>query len=131
MGRPAAKAADAVEATDNHVVLIPSPSGTTPTDQSLPFAGVIDGGLCDKVLIQGRPAAVVGSTATNTPPHVPIGGTFANPPTNQAQIVSGSSRVLFQGRPAARDGDTALTCNDPAPEPVGRVIAESTVLIGD
>lgn len=81
-------------------------------------------------MIQGRPAATLGSTATNMPPHIPIGGTFVNPPTNKATIVSGSAIVLINGKPAARAGDTALTCNDPAPLPVGTVVAISTVLIG-
>jgi hypothetical protein len=31
---------------------------------------------------------------------------------------------------AARNGDTVMTCNDPAPLPVGTVIATGTVMIG-
>jgi uncharacterized Zn-binding protein involved in type VI secretion len=76
------------------------------------------------------PAATVNSTATNTPPHIPIGGTFVKPPTNQARIIMGSSTVFINGQPAARAGDTALTCNDPVDLPSGTVVAVSTVLIG-
>ena len=81
--------------------------------------------------MQNLPAATVGSTATNTPPHIPtIPGTFVNPPTNLGVVVSGSLTVLINGKPAARNGDTAQTCNDPVPLPVGTVTAVSTVLIG-
>jgi len=38
--------------------------------------------------------------------------------------------VNINGKPAARLGDTALTCNDPADQPVGQVVAVSTVMIG-
>jgi uncharacterized Zn-binding protein involved in type VI secretion len=128
MGVPAAKLGDHIVALDTHLIQPPGPSAPVPTP--LPFAGIIDGGVSSNVMIQGRPAATLGSTATNMPPHIPIGGTFVNPPTNKATIVSGSAIVLINGKPAARAGDTALTCNDPAPLPVGTVVAVSTVLIG-
>jgi uncharacterized Zn-binding protein involved in type VI secretion len=69
--------------------------------------------------------------ASNTPPHVPIGGpSFQVPPTNKGKVIMGSSTVLINKKMAARMGDTAETCNDPAPLPVGRVLAAGTVLIG-
>ena len=71
----------------------------------------------------GRPAAVQGSTATNTPPHIPQGGPFQSPPGNSATIQTGSGSVFINGKPAARNGDTALTCNDPADLPAGTVVA--------
>jgi len=129
MGQPAAKLGDSVTATDTHVVLVPSPGGPVPTPTPLPFTGKIASGCSQNVLIDGRPAAVVGSVAVNEPPHVPPQGTFQVPPSNQATISSGSQTVLIGGRPAARSGDTALTCNDPAPLPTGTVVADSTVLI--
>jgi len=52
------------------------------------------------------------------------------PPTNQGEVISGSTTVLINGKAAARAGDTAQTCNDPVPMPVGTVVATSTVLIG-
>jgi uncharacterized Zn-binding protein involved in type VI secretion len=91
---------------------------------------MIDGSLSSDVNIQGRPAAVQGSTATNTPSHIPQGGPFQKPPSNKATIQTGSSTVFINGKPAARHGDTAMTCNDPADLPVGTVIAVSTVMIG-
>jgi uncharacterized Zn-binding protein involved in type VI secretion len=38
--------------------------------------------------------------------------------------------VMINGKMAARNGDTAMTCNDPADLPAGKVIAVGTVLIG-
>lgn len=119
MGQPAAKQGDRVTALDTH--LIQPPGTTPPVPVPHPFSGLLDGGLSGDVRIQGRPAATVGSTATNTPPHVPQGGTFVVPPRNKATVVRGSATVRINGRPAARAGDTALTCNDPVDLPVGQV----------
>lgn len=128
MGQPAAKQNDRIVAIDTHLVQPPPPASPVPTP--CPFSGPISGGVSANVFIQGLPAAMVGSTAVNTPPHVPVGGMFVNPPTNQGQVISGSSTVLINGQAAARNGDTAQTCNDPVPMPVGTVVATSTVLIG-
>jgi uncharacterized Zn-binding protein involved in type VI secretion len=130
MGQPAAKQGDQVLATDTHIVMIPSPGGPVPTPLPSPFAGILDGSLSSDVLIGGMAAAVQGSTATNTPAHIPSGGPFQKPPSNKAQILIGSATVLINGKPAARNGDTALTCNDPADLPIGQVVAAGTVLIG-
>jgi uncharacterized Zn-binding protein involved in type VI secretion len=130
MGQPAAKQGDQVLATDTHIVMIPSPGGPVPTPLPSPFAGILDGSLSSDVFVGGMAAAVQGSTATNTPAHVPAGGPFQKPPSNKAQILIGSATVLINGKPAARNGDTALTCNDPADMPIGRVVAAGTVLIG-
>ncbi len=117
-------------ATDIHIVMIPSPGGPVPTPLPHPFTGQLDGGLSTDVNIEGKPAAVLGTTATNTPSHIPQGGPFQNPPTIQATIQPGSGTVMINGKPAARNGDTALTCNDPADLPVGTVIAVGAVMIG-
>ncbi len=130
MGQPAAKQGDRVVATDIHVVMIPSPGGPVPTPLPHPFSGVVAGSLSGNVRVMGRPAATVGSTADNAPPHVPQGGPFQRPPSNRAQVIVGSPTVLINGKPAARNGDTALTCNDPADLPVGTVVAAGTVLVG-
>lgn len=132
MGQPAAKQGDQIIATDTHIVLVPSVSGSVPTPLPHPFSGILDGNLSSDVKIENRPAATVDSTATNTPPHIPTppGVSFANPPKNQGKIMIGSLTVKISGKAAARAGDTALTCNDPADMPVGTVIAQSTVLIG-
>jgi uncharacterized Zn-binding protein involved in type VI secretion len=130
MGQPAAKQGDQIVATDTHIYMIPSPGGPVPTPLPSPFAGMIDGGVSTDVMIQGKPAATVNSTATNTPPHLPQGGPFQKPPSNKGQIIMGSTTVFINNKPAARNGDTAMTCNDPADLPIGKVVAVSTVMIG-
>ncbi|WP_306463164.1 PAAR domain-containing protein [Solihabitans fulvus] len=76
------------------------------------------------------PAATVGSIAMNSPPHVPTGGPFQVPPTNQGVVAMGSATVLINGKPAARSGDPVNTCNDPAPAPTGVIGGASTVVVG-
>jgi uncharacterized Zn-binding protein involved in type VI secretion len=130
MGLPAAKQGDRVMATDIHIIMIPTPGGPVPTPLPHPFTGMLDGSLSTDVNIEGKPAALQGSTATNTPSHVPQGGPFQKPPANRATVQLGSTTVLINGKPAARNGDPALTCSDPADAPVGTVVATGTVLIG-
>jgi uncharacterized Zn-binding protein involved in type VI secretion len=127
---PAAKQGDKVVAVDTHIVMVPTAGGPVPTPTQLPFNGMIAQGCVPTVLIEGKPAAVVGSIAVNAPPHVPDKGSFQTPPTNQGTVMLGSATVLLGGKPAARAGDKVLTCNDPAPAPVGTVQCTSTVLIG-
>jgi len=130
MGQPAAKQGDKIIATDTHIVMLPSPGGPVPTVLPHPFMGVIDGNLSKDVKIMGLPAATLGSTASNIPPHIPQGGPFQRPPSNKATIMTGSATVKINGKMAARNGDTAMTCNDPADLPAGRVVAVGTVMIG-
>ena len=130
MSQPAAKQGDQIIATDTHVMLVPSPGGEVPTPMSFPFNGILTGQLSPNVNIMGQPAAVVGSTGVNTPPHAPQGGRFQRLPGNQGRIIQGSPTVFINGKPAARNGDTAMTCNDPADLPVGKVIAAGNVFIG-
>jgi uncharacterized Zn-binding protein involved in type VI secretion len=131
MGQPAAKKGDRVVAVDTHIVIVP---GTPPVPTPLPhpFSGIIGGELSPDVNVMGKPAATVGSTADNTPPHTPTppGTSFQKPPADKATIKIGSQTVFIGGKAAARSGDTALTCNDPADLPAGTVVASGTVLIG-
>jgi len=130
MGQPAAKQGDKIIATDTHIIMIPSPGGPVPTPLPHPFAGIANGNLSSNVKIMGLPAATVGSTAQNMPPHIPQGGPFQKPPSNKATIQMGSLTAKINGKSAARNGDTAMTCNDPADLPVGKVVAVGTVMIG-
>ena len=131
MGQPAAKQGDRITATDTHIVLVPSASGTTPVPMPFPFKGIINGNLSSDVLFDKQPAATKDSTAQNTPSHIPRGGSFQRPPTNQGRINSGSSTVFINGKPAARAGDQAFTCNDPQDQLIGVVVVgRSTILIG-
>lgn len=128
MGLPAAKQGDKIVAVDFHIVVPPPPA--TPFPAPHPFNGIIDNGLSSDVKIMGMPAAVQGSKATNTPPHIPAGGAFQKPPANQGEIIMGSPTVFINGKPAGRATDTAKTCNDPTDLPVGQVVASGTVFIG-
>ena len=131
MGQPAAKQGDQIIATDTHIVMIPAPPGPpVPTPLPSPFTGIITGNLSTNVKIMGMPAATVGSTADNVPPHIPAGGPFQIQPTNKGQIIMGSETVMINNKPAARNGDTAMTCNDPVELPIGKVVAVGTVMIG-
>ncbi len=132
MGQPAAKQGDQIVATDTHIVMVPSPSGTVPTPFPHPFTGIINGSQSADDNIMGMPAATVDSTADNTPPHIPTppGTAFQTPPANKGTIKLGSPTVKINGKMAARNGDIAETCNDPVDLPVGQVIAVGTVFIG-
>ncbi len=133
MGQLAAKQGDQITAIDTHIVMVPAPPGPpVPTPLPHPFSGAINGGLSSNVNIMGRAAATVGSTANNTPPHIPTppGTAFQRPPANRASISIGSQTVKINGKAAARNGDTAMTCNDPTDLPNGTVIALGTVVIG-
>jgi uncharacterized Zn-binding protein involved in type VI secretion len=132
VGQPAAKMGDTIVAVDMHIVMIPAaPAPPIPMLLPHPFNGIIDSGCSTDVMIMGMGAAVVGSEATNTPPHIPLGGPFQKPPSNRGKIIMGSVTVKINGKMAARMGDMANTCNDPADLPVGTVIGTAaTVLIG-
>src|SRR5262249_42667583 len=97
MGQPAARKGDQIVAVD-------TPGGPVPTPLPHPFVGAIDGGLSSDVKIGGQPAATVGSTADNTPKHVPMppGTSFQKPPANKATIKLGSATVKINGKAAAR-----------------------------
>jgi uncharacterized Zn-binding protein involved in type VI secretion len=130
MGQPAAKQGDRVMATDTHIIMVPSPGGPVPTPIPHPFIGILSQALSTDVFIESKPAATVDSIAMNTPPHIPQGGPFQKPPSNQGKIMMGSPTVYINGKMAARNGDMAQTCNDPTDMPVGKVIAIGMVLIG-
>lgn len=132
MGMPAAKEGDQIVALDTHIVILPPPAA--PQALPHPFAGKLNGGLSSNVKIMGKPAATVGSTADNSPAHVPTapGTAFQKPPSNKGTVTVGSASVLINRKAAARNGDTAETCNDPADQPIGTVTVTGNckVMIG-
>jgi uncharacterized Zn-binding protein involved in type VI secretion len=134
MGQPAAKQGDQVIAVDTHIVMVPSPPGSPiPTPLPHPFSGKLDGALSSDVKMEGKAAATVDSTASNSPAHVPTppGTAFQTSPANKGTVSMGSQTVKINGKPAARMGDTVETCNDPTDAPVGSIVVpSSTVLIG-
>lgn len=130
MANPAAREGDQVVATDIHIVLVPTPGGPSPTPIPHPFSGKLDGSLSQDVSIDGKPAATLGSTATNSPSHVPQGGSFQVPPQNRGTVLAGSATVFINGMPAARVQDQVQTCFD-VPGPLGSILTGSpTVFIG-
>jgi uncharacterized Zn-binding protein involved in type VI secretion len=130
MGQPAAKMGDTVTGIDTHIVMIPSPGGPVPTPLPHPFNGKITGACSTDVTIGGQFAAVIGSTATNAPPHIPQGGPFQVPPTNSGTVIGpGSPTVLINSKPAAKNTDQVQTCNDPVPAPTSVIVAVGTVLV--
>jgi uncharacterized Zn-binding protein involved in type VI secretion len=133
MGQPAAKKGDRVTAIDIHIVFVPGPPPTWPALPH-PFNGVLSDSLSPNVKVMGQPAATVGSTADNSPPHFPTppGTAFQRPPANRGTVAAGSPTVLVNRKPMARNGDAVITCNDPADLRVGTVVASpaGTVLVG-
>lgn len=128
--RSAAREGDTVVGIDIHIIDVPSPAGPVPTPTPHPFKGKLDRELSGDVQIEDRPAATVGSLASNEP-HVPIGGTFHNPPKDEAKVQRGAETVLVNDKPIARQGDPCYTCSDPMDLPTGIVIAASSVVCGD
>ncbi|HEY3872822.1 MAG TPA: PAAR domain-containing protein [Actinocrinis sp.] len=129
MGVPAATSGDQVTATCP-LHQIPNPAtGAPQPSPPLPFAAPLTTGLCNTVLIGGKPAAVIGATGYNTPPHVGLhpADPFMAPPTQQAIVTQGSSSVLFGGTPAAGTGASATCCGQPDGTLTG---SAATVLIG-
>lgn len=100
---------------------IPGPVGSPIPGPPLPFAAPLLQGLASTVTIGGKPAAVKGSSGTNTPPHVglhPSDSKFA-PNLQEAQVVAGSSSVTFDGKAAAYSGCSVTACLAAAPRLTG------------
>ena len=131
MTKAVAKEGDDVVAMDTHIVMVASPTGPVPTPLPSPFRGPLASELSSTVFVDDQAAATVDSIAQNASPHVPQGGPFQNPPSNEATVQQGSGTVFIDDKAAARLGDPAVTCNDPADAPIGKVIASGTVLAGD
>lgn len=135
MGKPAAKKGDTVITIDIHLVQPPGP--VKPIEAQFPFKGVLTGELSSDVTINGLPAATVDSTLTNTMLHAVFllsnfpGCSFVNPPEDQGTVTMGSANVFINGKAAARAGDIVKTCANPMPNQTGKLIAVSTVMIGD
>ncbi len=92
---------------------IPNPAtGIPQPSPPMPFNARLTTGLASSVLIGGKPAAVVGSSGLNAPPHVGLhpSDPFMAPPAQQGRVVMGSSTVFFEGKPAARSGSQVTIC---------------------
>ena len=114
MGTPAIVMGDQVQGICA-IHQIPSPVGNPMPGPPMPFAAPLTTGLCASVLIGGKPAAVLGSSGLNTPPHVGLHASdpFLAPPLQVGRVMSGSPTVLFGGQPAASASATATCCLTP------------------
>jgi uncharacterized Zn-binding protein involved in type VI secretion len=127
MGAPAIVMGDRITGLcPNHV--IPGPLGAPMPSPPLPFSAPLTIGLVGTVLIGGKPAAVMGASGFNAPPHVGLhpADPFLAPPMQKGQIVSGSPTVLIGGQPAATVQSTCTCCAVPGT----LVPSVMTVLIG-
>jgi uncharacterized Zn-binding protein involved in type VI secretion len=94
----------------------------------IPFSAPITVGTVATVLIGGKPAAVVGSSGLNVPPHVGLHPSDPHlaPPLQKGQVVSGSATVLIGGTPAATAASVCTCCLTPGTA----VPTVTTVLVG-
>ena len=112
MGTPAATQGDQITATcAGHQVPNPA-SGAPQPGPPMPFSAPLLVGLEATVLIEGKPAAVLGSNGLNTPPHVGLhpADPFMAPPMQKGTVTQGSPTVLIGGKPAARTGSACIVC---------------------
>src|SRR4051794_8148772 len=99
MGLPAAKHLDPVLGVDTHIILIPTPAGPVPTPLPHPYVGMLLDPMDyipkvgTAIRVNGVPRAVAGTSGMATPPHIPMGGPFAKPPTNESEMFMGSMSV--------------------------------------
>jgi uncharacterized Zn-binding protein involved in type VI secretion len=144
MAEAAAKQGDRIVSDGTSKVWVQPPAPANPIAVPFSYGGSLDSNLASDVLIMGKPAAVVGSTAENAiPPHqqppVTAAGTVLSTVDNSSTISVGSSSVLIHGESAARNGDKAKTWDysTPASPGVGKevenaqVIASGSVIIGN
>lgn len=112
MGQPAAVMGDKIMGQCS-VHQIPNPaSGAPQPAPPMPFQAPLTLGLATKVLIANKPAAVMGSSGFNTPPHVGLhpSDPYMAPPTQEGKVVAGSPTVLIEGKAAARTGSQVIMC---------------------
>jgi uncharacterized Zn-binding protein involved in type VI secretion len=98
-----------------HQIPNPASGAPQPSPSPLPFSAPLLGGLATTVLIGGKPAAVMGSTGMNTPPHVGLhlSDPFVLPTRQEGRVLTGSPTVRFGGQMAATVSSTATCCVEP------------------
>ncbi len=112
MGAPAAVAGDRISGScATHVV--PGPSGSPiPSPAPLPFSASLASELATTVTIEGKAAAVQGSSGMNSPPHIGLhpSDPYLLSSAQQGQVLAGSGTVFFDGKPAAYAGCQVAVC---------------------
>ena len=99
MGTPAAVMGDRITGTCA-VHQIPNPaSGVPQPSPPLPFSAPLLTGLSTSVVIGGKPAAVVGSSGYNTPPHVGlhVSDPFVVPTLQEGRVAWAAPRCSSTG----------------------------------
>lgn len=91
------------------------PLGNPQPSPPLPFAAPLTLGCSTNVLIEGKPAAMVGASGHNTPPHVGLHASdpYMAPPLQVGRVASGSPTVLIGGQPAVSATASATCCMTP------------------
>src|SRR6266702_4694315 len=115
MGGPAIVMGDRITGMcPNHLVIGPMGS-PIPSPSPLPFTAPITMGTVQSVLIGGKPAAVLGSSGCNAPPHVGLHASdpFLAPPMQRGQVITGSPTVVVGGQPAASAQSQCTCCAVP------------------
>ena len=115
MGAPAIVLGDQITG-QCPIHIIPNPAtGIPQPSPPLPFSAPITIGVCPTVMIESKPAAVVGCTGYNVPPHVGLfpADPFMVPTMQIGTILSGSLTVLFGGQPAATAESSCTCCATP------------------
>ena len=118
MGSPAIVMGDQVTGTcPNHLII--GPLGVPLPAPPMPFAAPLLLGLSTTVLIGGKPAALVGSSGYNTPPHLGLHASdpFLLPIKEVGQVVTGSPTVTIDGKAAATATSSATCCVAPGQIP--------------
>ncbi len=107
---------------------VPGPVGNPQPAPPMPFSAPLTVGLCTTVFVSGQPAAVLGASGYNSPPHVGLhpADPFMAPPMQIGRVVSGSPTVLFEGKPAV-DASASVTC---CATPGSLVPTVTNVLVG-
>jgi uncharacterized Zn-binding protein involved in type VI secretion len=129
MGAPAIVLGDKVTGIcPVHQIPNPAAFGAPTPGPPMPFSAPLMLDLTTTVMIGGKPAAVLGSSGFNTPPHIGLhlSDPFMMPPTQVGRVLSGSTTVLIGGKPAATTQSQSQMCTSP-----GRLVPSvMTVLIG-
>ena len=118
MGSPAIVMGDKVTGVcAGHLII--GPLGVPVPAPPMPFSAPLTLGLSTTVLIGGKPAALMGSTGYNTPPHVGLHASdpFLLPIMEVGQVVTGSVTVMIDGKAAATAQSTATCCVVPGQIP--------------
>lgn len=113
---PAAKMLDPIMGIDVHILQPPGPVPPVPIPH--PFIGMLFDPMDlapivgASVKVNMMPRAVAGTSGKGIPPHIPMGGMFVKPPSNECEMFMGSATVLMDGDPASFTALPALSCHD-------------------